>query len=81
MKLSYGYSTGQEENDPLVLLAFEVTADIFSKSFQHGQWIVDFLPFGMSITTSANDATVSEVQLSQEFPRMASGHGVQAKGS
>lgn len=60
----HGYSTGQEENDPLVLLAFEVTADIFAKSFQYGKWIVDFLPFGVFLASSIDDATVPEAQFS-----------------
>lgn len=63
LKLSYGYSTGQEEYDPLVLLAFEVTADI-CKVLPDGKWIVDFLPFGMFLASSVDDATIPEAQFS-----------------
>lgn len=46
LKISHGYSTNLEGSDPLVSLADEVIADIFSKACESGKWIVDILPFG-----------------------------------
>ena len=44
--MSYGYRTNPDGPDPLVSLADEVMADIFSKSCVFGNWTVDVLPFG-----------------------------------
>lgn len=43
--MSYGYTTNPGGYDPLVDLADEVMAEIFSSACVYGNWTVDMLPF------------------------------------
>lgn len=51
LKMSHGYTTEKSGQDPLVQLAEEVMSQ-FSFTGQAGVWMVDILPFCMSIVQS-----------------------------
>lgn len=51
LKMSHGYTTEKSGHDPLVQLAEEVMSQ-FSFTGQAGVWMVDILPFCMSIVQS-----------------------------